>query len=39
MLLRLRRPRMTEGLRRLVRSAFPAVMAGGVTQINIVSAA
>ena len=36
MLLRLRRPRMTEGVRRLVALGIPGVIAGGVTQINIV---
>jgi len=36
MLLRLRRPRMTEGVRRLVTLGIPGVVAGGVTQINIV---
>ncbi len=36
MLLRLRRPRMTEGVRRLVVLGIPGVVAGGVTQINIV---
>ena len=36
MLLRLRRPRMTEGVRRLVTLGIPGVIAGGVTQINIV---
>ena len=34
--LRLRWPRMTEGVRRLVRLGIPGVIAGGVTQINIV---
>jgi putative peptidoglycan lipid II flippase len=34
--LRLRRPRMTEGVRRLIRLGIPGVIAGGVTQINIV---
>lgn len=34
--LRLRRPRMTEGMRRLVRLGIPGVVAGGVTQLNIV---
>jgi len=34
--LRLRRPRMTEGMRRLIRLGIPGVIAGGVTQINIV---
>lgn len=33
--LRLRRPRMTEGMRRLVRLGIPGVIAGGVTQLNI----
>ena len=36
MLLRLRRPRMTEGVRRLIALGIPGVIAGGVTQINIV---
>jgi putative peptidoglycan lipid II flippase len=36
MLLRLRRPRMTEGVRRLVALGIPGIIAGGVTQINIV---
>jgi putative peptidoglycan lipid II flippase len=36
MLLRLRRPRLTEGVRRLVALGIPGVIAGGVTQINIV---
>jgi putative peptidoglycan lipid II flippase len=36
MLLRLRRPRLTEGVRRLVALGIPGVVAGGVTQINIV---
>ena len=36
MLLRLRRPRMTDGVRRLVTLGIPGVVAGGVTQINIV---
>lgn len=35
-LLKLRRPRMTEGMRRLIRLGIPGVIAGGVTQINIV---
>ncbi len=30
------RPRMTEGMRRLIRLGIPGVIAGGVTQINIV---
>ncbi len=34
--LRLRRPRMTEGVRRLVSLGIPGVVSGGVTQINIV---
>jgi putative peptidoglycan lipid II flippase len=34
--LSLRWPRMTEGVRRLVRLGIPGVIAGGVTQINIV---
>lgn len=33
--LRFRRPRLTPDLRRLVAVAFPAVMAGGVMQINL----
>jgi len=33
--LRLRRPRMTEGVRRLVVLGIPGVIAGGVTQLNI----
>lgn len=33
--LRLRRPRMTEGMRRLISLGIPGVIAGGVTQINI----
>jgi putative peptidoglycan lipid II flippase len=33
--LRLRRPRMTEGVRRLITLGIPGVIAGGVTQINI----
>jgi putative peptidoglycan lipid II flippase len=36
MLLRLRRPRLTDGVRRLVTLGIPGVVAGGVTQINIV---
>ena len=34
--LKLRRPRMTEGVRRLIRLGIPGVIAGGVTQFNIV---
>jgi putative peptidoglycan lipid II flippase len=34
--LKLRRPRMTEGVRRLVSLGIPGVIAGGVTQLNIV---
>jgi len=34
--LRLRRPRMTEGVRRLIALGIPGVVAGGVTQLNIV---
>jgi putative peptidoglycan lipid II flippase len=34
--LRLRRPRMTEGVRRLISLGIPGVVSGGVTQINIV---
>jgi len=34
--IRLRRPRMTEGVRRLIRLGIPGVVAGGVTQLNIV---
>jgi putative peptidoglycan lipid II flippase len=33
---RLKWPRMTEGVRRLVRLGIPGVIAGGVTQLNIV---
>lgn len=33
--LKLRRPRMTEGMRRLIVLGLPGVIAGGVTQINI----
>ncbi len=36
MWLKLRWPRMTEGMRRLIRLGIPGVIAGGVTQINIV---
>ena len=34
--LKLRWPRMTDGMRRLIRLGIPGVIAGGVTQINIV---
>jgi putative peptidoglycan lipid II flippase len=34
--LKLRRPRMTEGMRRLIRLGIPGIVAGGVTQFNIV---
>ena len=34
--IRLRWPRMTEGVRRLIRLGIPGVVAGGVTQLNIV---
>ncbi len=34
--LKLRRPRMSEDMRRLIRLGIPGVIAGGVTQINIV---
>jgi len=34
--LKLRLPRMTEGVRRLVTLGIPGIVAGGVTQINIV---
>lgn len=33
--LALRRPRMTEGMRRLITLGIPGVIAGGVTQLNI----
>lgn len=33
--LRLRRPRYTEGVRRLVQLGIPGVISGGITQINI----
>ena len=33
--LKLRRPRMTEGVRRLISLGLPGVVAGGVTQLNI----
>lgn len=35
MKLKLRRPRMTEGVRRLVRLGVPGVIAGGITQVNL----
>lgn len=35
-LLRLRLPRMSDGIRRLVALGIPGVLAGGITQINIV---
>lgn len=35
-LLRLRRPRLTPGVRRLIKLGVPGVLAGGITQINIV---
>lgn len=35
MLLRPRRPRLTEGVRRLVALGIPGVIAGGITQVNI----
>ena len=34
--LKLRWPRMTDGVRRLIRLGIPGVIAGGVTQLNIV---
>jgi putative peptidoglycan lipid II flippase len=34
--LKLRWPRMTDGMRRLIRLGIPGIIAGGVTQINIV---
>ncbi len=34
--LRIRRPRMTEGVRRLIRLGVPGVIAGGITQLNLV---
>ncbi|MFN0265171.1 murein biosynthesis integral membrane protein MurJ [Tepidamorphus sp. 3E244] len=34
--LALRRPRYTEGVKRLLKLAVPAILAGGITQINIV---
>lgn len=33
--MKLRRPRMTEGMRRLISLGLPGVVAGGVTQLNI----
>jgi putative peptidoglycan lipid II flippase len=33
--LKLRRPRLSEGVRRLIRLGIPGVIAGGVTQLNI----
>ncbi len=36
MALRLRRPRLTPGMRRLVRLGVPGAISGGVTQINLV---
>jgi putative peptidoglycan lipid II flippase len=33
--LKLRRPRMTDGMRRLIALGIPGIVAGGVTQINI----
>jgi putative peptidoglycan lipid II flippase len=36
MWLNLRRPRLTPGVRRLIRLGIPGVIAGGVTQLNIV---
>ena len=33
--LKLQRPRLTEGVRRLVRLGIPGVIAGGITQVNI----
>jgi putative peptidoglycan lipid II flippase len=34
--MRLRRPRLTPGVRKLIRLGVPGVIAGGITQINIV---
>jgi len=34
--IRLRRPRYTEGMRRLVRLGIPGLIAGGITQLNLV---
>jgi putative peptidoglycan lipid II flippase len=36
MWLRLRRPRLTQGVRRLIKLGIPGIIAGGVTQLNIV---
>ena len=36
MSLKLRRPRMTDGVRRLVALGIPGVIAGGITQLNLV---
>jgi putative peptidoglycan lipid II flippase len=36
MFLKFRRPRLTPGVRRLIRLGIPGVLAGGITQINIV---
>ena len=33
--MKLQRPRLTEGVRRLVRLGIPGVIAGGITQVNI----
>jgi len=33
--LRIRRPRMTDGLRRLIRLGIPGLVAGGITQFNL----
>ncbi len=35
-MLRVRRPRLSEGVRRLVRLGVPGVIAGGITQLNLV---
>ncbi len=35
-ILRLRRPRITDGVRQLIKLGVPGIIAGGVTQINIV---
>lgn len=34
--LRIRRPRMTDGVRRLIRLGIPGIIAGGITQFNLV---
>ncbi len=34
--LKIRRPRMSEGLRRLIRLGVPGLIAGGITQLNLV---